>query len=299
MRGVDTDDLEVGRCRQPRLGSLGLLDGLVVEVAPHVDQLTEALEVRRLECLVTGHVDQLVAPDRQWELAHVFGRLGLDLGLVQVILDVAILRRGERNAEPLVERRPEGEYAHERCPDVAEVQHVLRPAGRVDEDDAGCRDQVGVTVLAQLVDDVEGQQSTHGAADDHELVVVLVALQVLCDEVGHGVRVELISRVGDGQYVAVLQPGLDERLGRILTVGDQPGQVDDKRLVVLALVRMQVDLRGVVRLGPVDVGQQDENPEYHRDQDEQNCENPQPPGHADHLFPCGQADHLITSIRVV
>lgn len=191
-------------------------------------------------------------------------------------------------AQP-VGKVPERQEAQDWCADVATAQHILRPAGRVHEDDAGSGDRRQVTVTAQLVDDVDRQQATHRTADEDELVVTDVDTQAHDDGLDDVVCVELVSGVGDGHDVAVREPGLHQRLRGVLAVSDEAGQVDDQRRVLIAVMLGQLDLR-LHEQGAVQVG--------HDHQGHQDGDDPQPPGHVKHLFPCVHGD-LVTRVRVV
>jgi len=216
---VDGDDQESTSDIRPGLGSLGLLDGLVLlhrlddSAALQVDESVETGKVRGLEDGMRCHVGQLVTPDRDWELAHVLDCLSLDALAVQVVLDVVVLGWNERQVDEIVGDLPEGEESQNRRTDIATGQHVSRSAGRIDEDETGSGDQCGVSILAELVDDVDRQQATHGTADEHELVVPSVGIQAQDDGFDHVGCVEPSSCVGDGHDIAVLQPGLTERAG--------------------------------------------------------------------------------------
>lgn len=184
----------------------------------------------------------------------------------------------EEVRDDAVEDSPERQEPQNGCDDVAAAQHVCGPAGRVHEDDAGRLDDRQAAVVAELVDDVDGQHAAHRAADEHELVVTDVSAQAPDDALDHIGGIEALPGVRDGDDVTLLEPGVHQRLRGVLAVGDEAGQVDDQRAVLGAVVVLELDLRLVAGEPAVHVGQQDDQKRDDWD--------PQPPGHVKHLFPC-------------
>lgn len=229
---------------------------------------------------MTGHIGQLVTPDRSRELLHHAECFLPRLLLVEVWLDVGRLWRDgtsmQSSGDDRVQDQAERQEAQDRGDDVAAALHVLGPAGRVHGDDPRCVEEGGVALVLHLVEDVNRQKAAHGTTDEHELVVLCVGTQVAHDGQDDVVGVEPVSCIGEGDHVAVLAPGLHDRPRGDLSVGEDAGQVDDQHARLGAAVVLRANVRGVTGEPAVRMG------ERNHEQGEQ--EDPYPQGHENHLY---------------